>query len=100
MQWRTEFRKQMNRAESEANNRAVDSLINYETVKYFGNEAAELKRYDECMAKYQVTCTGVGNVLFSLWVGSVGGAGWGHGRCGECMAKYQVICRAVLVGAV
>jgi hypothetical protein len=44
----------MNRAESEANNRAVDSLINYETVKYFGNESHEAKRYDECMQKYQV----------------------------------------------
>jgi ABC-type transport system involved in Fe-S cluster assembly fused permease/ATPase subunit len=44
----------MNRAESEANNRAVDSLINYETVKYFGNETHEATRYDECMQKYQV----------------------------------------------
>eukprot|EP00877_Chromochloris_zofingiensis_P009454 jgi/Chrzof1/4762/Cz14g25100.t1 len=52
-QWRTEFRKEMNKAESDANSRAVDSLINYEPVKYFGNEAHELARYDECLAKYQ-----------------------------------------------
>jgi hypothetical protein len=44
----------MNRAEAQANNRAVDSLINYETVKYCGNEEHEVARYDECMAKYQV----------------------------------------------
>jgi ATP-binding cassette subfamily B protein len=44
----------MNQAESEANNRAIDSLINYETVKYFGNEEHELRRYDESMRKYQV----------------------------------------------
>lgn len=40
----------MNRADSEAGARATDSLINYETVKYFGNEEHERKRYDECMA--------------------------------------------------
>lgn len=56
-QWRTEFRKEMNKAESDANSRAVDSLINYEPVKYFGNEAHELARYDECLAKYQVSGT-------------------------------------------
>eukprot|EP00879_Flechtneria_rotunda_P022123 GHRR01023342.1.p1 GENE.GHRR01023342.1~~GHRR01023342.1.p1 ORF type:complete len:460 (+),score=138.37 GHRR01023342.1:805-2184(+) len=52
-QWRTNFRKQMNRAEAQANNRAIDSLINYETVKYFGNEQHEVARYDDCMAQYQ-----------------------------------------------
>lgn len=54
LQWRTNFRKDMNRAEAQANNRAIDSLINYETVKYCGNEEHEVARYDECMAKYQV----------------------------------------------
>eukprot|EP00878_Enallax_costatus_P046241 GHUV01055988.1.p2 GENE.GHUV01055988.1~~GHUV01055988.1.p2 ORF type:complete len:103 (-),score=32.31 GHUV01055988.1:214-522(-) len=43
----------MNRAEAQANNRAIDSLLNYETVKYCGNEEHEVARYDECMAKYQ-----------------------------------------------
>jgi ABC-type transport system involved in Fe-S cluster assembly fused permease/ATPase subunit len=55
LQWRTGFRKEMNRSEAQANNRAIDSLINYETVKYCGNEEHEVKRYDECMHKYQVT---------------------------------------------
>lgn len=57
MQWRTQFRKDMNRSEAQANNRAIDSLINYETVKYCGNEEHEVQRYDECMHKYQVRPT-------------------------------------------
>lgn len=52
-QWRTQFRKDMNRSEAQANNRAIDSLINYETVKYCGNEEHEVQRYDECMHTYQ-----------------------------------------------
>ena len=43
-QWRTRFRREMNRAESEAGSRAIDSLINYETVKYFNNEEHEQRR--------------------------------------------------------
>lgn len=45
-EWRTEFVREANRADSASNTRAVDSLLNYETVKYFGNEAFEAKRYD------------------------------------------------------
>ncbi|EFJ45521.1 hypothetical protein VOLCADRAFT_40714, partial [Volvox carteri f. nagariensis] len=51
--WRTQFRRTMNRAESEAAGRAVDSLINYETVKYFNAEQHETSRYDESMASYE-----------------------------------------------
>ena len=43
----------MNRAEAEANSRALDSLLNYEAVKHFGNEAHERARHDECMATYE-----------------------------------------------
>ena len=43
----------MNRAENEAGSKAVDSLINYETVKYFNNEQHEIDRYDEVLQKYQ-----------------------------------------------
>ena len=52
-QWRAQFRRAQNKAESEASSRAVDSLINYETVKYFNNEDHEARRYDECMERYQ-----------------------------------------------
>ena len=46
-EWRTQFRKQMNELDSSAHSRAIDSLLNYETVKYFNNEDFEAKRYDE-----------------------------------------------------
>jgi ATP-binding cassette, subfamily B, heavy metal transporter len=52
-EWRTHFRRQMNELDSRANSRAVDSLINYETVKYFGNEAFEARRYDESMERWE-----------------------------------------------
>ena len=46
-EWRTQFRKQMNELDSTAHSRAIDSLLNYETVKYFNNEDFEARRYDE-----------------------------------------------------
>ena len=51
-EWRTNFRRQMNDLDSKANQRAVDSLINFETVKYFGNEQYEALRYDENLRRY------------------------------------------------
>ena len=48
-EWRTHFRREMNQLDSEANSHAVDSLINYETVKYFNNEQFEAKRYDRSL---------------------------------------------------
>ncbi len=47
--WRTQFRQQMNEFDSKAHSKAIDSLLNYETVKYFNNEAFETKRYDESL---------------------------------------------------
>jgi len=52
-EWRTQTRRAMNEMDSKANTRAVDSLLNYETVKYFGNEHFEADRYDESMAKWE-----------------------------------------------
>lgn len=52
--WRTRFRVNMNKAENEAGNKAIDSLINYETVKYFNNEKYEAERYDKVLQKYEV----------------------------------------------
>ena len=51
-EWRTNFRRQMNDLDSKANQRAVDSLINFETVKYFGNEQYEALRYDDNLRRY------------------------------------------------
>jgi len=52
-EWRTKFRRQMNEEDSRANTRAIDSLLNYETVKYFGNEEHEARRYDENLQRYE-----------------------------------------------
>ena len=52
-EWRTHFRRTMNELDSKANTRAIDSLINYETVKYFGNEDYEAQRYDEGLKRYE-----------------------------------------------
>ncbi len=51
-EWRTNFRREMNTLDSKANQSAVDSLINFETVKYFGNEQFESSRYDASLKKY------------------------------------------------
>jgi ABC-type transport system involved in Fe-S cluster assembly fused permease/ATPase subunit len=50
-EWRTQFRKQMNELDSKAHTRAIDSLLNYETVKYFNNESFEARRYDESLER-------------------------------------------------
>lgn len=52
-EWRMKFRHRMNAMDSEANSQAIDSLINYETVKYFGNEAFEHNRYSKTLAKWE-----------------------------------------------
>ena len=52
-EWRLKYRREMNRTDSEANTRAIDSLLNFETVKYFGNEPHEARRFDEAMARYE-----------------------------------------------
>jgi ATP-binding cassette subfamily B protein len=52
-EWRMAIRRQANELDSKANARAIDSLLNYETVKYFGNEDFEARRYDENLRKYE-----------------------------------------------
>jgi len=52
-EWRTQFRKQMNELDSTAHSRAIDSLLNYETVKYFNNEEFEATRYDDNLERYR-----------------------------------------------
>ena len=54
-EWRMVFRRTMNDMDSKANTRAIDSLINYETVKYFGNERYEVERYDDQMQRWEVS---------------------------------------------
>ncbi|MBU0726557.1 MAG: ABC transporter ATP-binding protein/permease [Alphaproteobacteria bacterium] len=52
-EWRIQFRRAMNDSDQEANTKAIDSLLNYETVKYFGNEAHEARRFDEALKRYE-----------------------------------------------
>ena len=56
-EWRTHYRRTMNDMDSKANQKAIDSLLNFETVKYFGNEAFEASRYDENLLRYQVAAS-------------------------------------------
>jgi ATP-binding cassette, subfamily B, heavy metal transporter len=87
-EWRTHLRRTMNDMDSRANQKAIDSLLNFETVKYFGNEAFEASRYDENLVRYQAAAIksqkslsllnvgqqfiiGVGLVLI-LWRSTVG----------------------------
>jgi len=52
-EWRSQLRRTMNQFDTRANQKAVDALLNFETVKYFGNEAYEANRYDQSMQQYQ-----------------------------------------------
>ncbi len=53
-EWRVKLRRQMNDQDTDANQKAIDSLLNFETVKYFGAEAREARRYDAAMAQYEI----------------------------------------------
>lgn len=64
--WRTNFRRKMNELDSRANQKAIDSLLNFETVKYFGNEEYEARRYDENLLKYRAAAIRSQNSLSIL----------------------------------
>lgn len=55
--WRIQIRRDMNDSDTDASSKAIDSLLNYETVKYFGNERMESERFDRSMAKYERAAT-------------------------------------------
>ncbi|MHA7884181.1 ABCB family ABC transporter ATP-binding protein/permease [Nitratireductor rhodophyticola] len=55
--WRIGIRRQMNDSDTDANTKAIDSLLNFETVKYFNNEAMEARRFDRSMARYEDAAT-------------------------------------------
>ena len=69
-EWRTGFRRQMNELDSRANTRAIDSLLNYETVKYFGNEEYEARRYDESLQRWEAAAVKSQTSLSLLNVGA------------------------------
>ena len=68
-EWRITFVRRMNDADTEANAKAIDSLLNYETVKYFGNEAHEARRYDVGRRRYEIAAIRSSRTLSLLNVG-------------------------------
>ncbi|HQU66616.1 MAG TPA: ABC transporter ATP-binding protein/permease [Albidovulum sp.] len=65
-EWRVKIRRKMNEQDTDANQKAIDSLLNFETVKYFGAEAREAGRYDEAMQGYEAAAVKTGQSLSFL----------------------------------
>ncbi len=68
-EWRTKYRRAMNEADSEAHTKAIDSLLNFETVKYFGNEAHEASRFERALRHYESAAIRSQSTLSMLNVG-------------------------------
>ena len=68
-EWRIQFRRLMNEADSEAHTKAIDSLLNFETVKYFGNEEHESRRFDEALTGYETAAVKSRTSLAALNIG-------------------------------
>ena len=90
--WRIAIRRQMNDSDTDANSKAVDSLLNFETVKYFGNERMEAERFDRSMARYEQAATKTWTSLAWLNLGQT--AIFSVGMC-ACMVLSA---RAVIAG--
>ncbi len=90
--WRIKIRRDMNESDTDANTKAIDSLLNFETVKYFGNEQVEADRFDRSMARYEKAAT-------RTWT-SLGWLNFGQGVIfGLGMTVTMVLsARAVLAG--
>lgn len=67
--WRIAIRREMNESDTDANSKAIDSLLNFETVKYFGNETMEARRFDGAMALYEKAATKTWTSLAYLNIG-------------------------------
>ena len=96
-EWRLKFRRQMNETDQEAHTRAIDSLLNYETVKYFGNEEYEAARFDESLARYEHASVVSRTSLSLLNVGQAIIIGTGLGVL-MTMAGFGVIAGSLSVG--
>jgi ATP-binding cassette, subfamily B, heavy metal transporter len=102
--WRIGVRREMNDSDTDANTKAIDSLLNYETVKYFNNEKMEAERYDRSMARYEkaATMTWVSMGWLNFGQGVIFGIGmaaimWLSAR--EVMAGTQTVGDFVFVNA-
>lgn len=90
--WRIGIRREMNASDTDANSKAIDSLLNFETVKYFGNENMEAERFDRSMAKYESAATKTWTSLAWLNFGQAVILGIGMAACMGLSA------RAVMAG--
>jgi ATP-binding cassette, subfamily B, heavy metal transporter len=90
--WRIAIRREMNDSDTDANSKAIDSLLNFETVKYFGNENMEAERFDVSMAKYETAATKTWTSLAWLNLGQTVILGIGMAICMALSA------RAVMAG--
>ncbi len=90
--WRIAIRREMNDNDTEANSKAIDSLLNFETVKYFGNERMEAERFDASMSKYESAATKTWTSLAWLNFGQTVILGIGMAICMALSA------RAVMAG--
>ncbi|MBN8432130.1 ABC transporter ATP-binding protein/permease [Microbulbifer salipaludis] len=86
-EWRTRFVRELNQAESESSSRAVDSLLNYETVKYFGNEQYEAQHYDRELATWEQARRKNRLSLFGL-------------NAGQALIIAAALCGAMVMAAV
>ena len=76
-EWRLQYRRRMNDTDQQANTRAIDSLLNYETVKYFGNEVFEASRFDHALQRYERAAVTSKTTLALLNIGQAGIIGLG-----------------------
>jgi ATP-binding cassette subfamily B protein len=96
-EWRIKFRRQMNQKDSEAHTKAIDSLLNYETVKYFGNEQHEAVRFDDSRRHYETAAAKSKTSLAFLNIGQ--GAIISTGLTGiMIMAGYEVAAGTMTIG--
>jgi ATP-binding cassette subfamily B protein len=96
-EWRLKYRRQMNETDQEANTRAIDSLLNYETVKYFGNEEYEASRFDQALARYERASVASRSSLSLLNIGQATIIGIGLGVL-MTMAGSGVLAGTMTVG--
>ncbi len=96
-EWRLKYRRQMNETDQEASTRAIDSLLNYETVKYFGNEQYEANRFDQALARYERASVASKSSLSLLNIGQATIIGVGLAVL-MTMAGRGVIDRTLTVG--
>lgn len=95
--WRISIRRDMNDSDTDANTKAIDSLLNFETVKYFGNEAMEAARFDRSMARYEVAATRIWTSLG--WLNFGQGVIYGLGTTVVmCMSAYEVMNKTQTIG--